>query len=264
RDQVLDRDGRHRGVLRVRPWVRVVAVEKVLVAEVLQPVHAEAAAAAGEDRAEKDAVALLDPRREHGARADFLEDAYWFVTEDPRSRGAGIAVEERARVSAADAARFNAKERSLRIDPRLGHLADLDHVDAGHEGGLHRAATVPTACFSSPMALLAVHRSRITLDSARVIASGERCMKMLRPTEHPIAPADMADSIRLNSSSSSRRDPPASTTGMPLADSTRYRKDASSPGQLVLMMSAPSSPHSRTLRRRYSNPYRCLSSSTEA
>src|SRR5207253_10136803 len=202
--------------------------------------------------------------RQHRLRPDLLQNADRFVTEDPRRRRFRVAVEEGPRISAADPARLDTEDRAPRVEHRLGRLADLHRVDARHEGGLHRVATVPSSCWRAPIALLAAHRSRITRDSARVMASGERCMKILRPTEQPIAPTDIADSILPRSSSSSRRDPPASTTGMPLAASTSLRNEAESPGQLVLMMSAPSSPHSRTLRRRYSNPYRSFRSSTDA
>ena len=89
-------------------------------------------------------------------------------------------------------------------------------------------------------------------------------MKMLRPTEQPMAPAAVAASIRWSSSRSPRREPPASTRGMPAAASTRRANESPSPGQFVLTMSAPSSAQSRTLRRRYSKPYCSLSCSTAA
>ena len=79
-------------------------------------------------------------------------------------------------------------------------------------------------------------------------------MKMFRPTEQPIAPAATACSIRVSSSESSRREPPASTTGMPFVASTSFANPSASPGQFVFTMSAPSSAHSRTFRRRYSKP----------
>ena len=122
----------------------------------------------------------------------------------------------------------------------------------------------PSSSTSASWALSALHRSRITRESARVIASGDACMKMFRPTEHPIAPASTATSIRHSSSLSSSREPPASTTGMPFVASTSLANDSGSPGQFVFTMSAPSSAHRRTFRRRYSNPYCCFSSSTVA
>ena len=82
----------------------------------------------------------------------------------------------------------------------------------------------PLLACSASNALSAAHRSRITRESARVIASGDGCMKMLRPTEHPIAPAATACSMRVSSSTSSSREPPASTTGMPFAASTQLRE----------------------------------------
>jgi hypothetical protein len=51
---------------------------------------------------------------------------------------------------------------------------------------------------------------------------------------------------------------------MPFAARTRPAKDSGSPGQFVFTMSAPSSAHRRTFRRRYSKPYCCFSSSTDA
>src|SRR4029453_6663034 len=69
---------------------------------------------------------------------------------------------------------------------------------------------------------------------------------------------------RPTSSLSPTREPPASTTGMPFVASTSLPNASGSPGQLVFTMSAPSSAHSRTFRRRYSNPYCCCSSSTVA
>src|SRR5439155_5663316 len=138
---------------------------------------------------------LLHPGREGGAGPDLLQDAHRLVTQDPGSRGARVAVEERPGVRATDPACLDPQERAFRVEQRLGRGTDLHHVDAGHEGGLHRAATEPSSCCSAAIALFAVHLSRITRDSARVMASGERCMKILRPTEQPIAPTDIADSI---------------------------------------------------------------------
>src|SRR6185312_16226401 len=50
-DEVLDGDRWHGRVLRVRAGVRVVSVQEVLVAQVLETVHAEAAAPARENGA---------------------------------------------------------------------------------------------------------------------------------------------------------------------------------------------------------------------
>ena len=155
--------------------------------------------------------------------ADALEDADRFVTELPRGRSLRIPVEEGASVRAADAAGLDAKDRAGRVELRRRHiLADLHGVDRGHEGCAHHPASSLIAC----RAFAAVHRSRMTRARARVIASGRVCMKMFLPTEHPIAPASMACSIRWSSSTSSSRDPPARTTGTPFAASTHLANDS--------------------------------------
>src|SRR5256885_6380702 len=123
-----------------------VAIEKMLVAEVLQPFHAKAAAPARQDRAKKDSVALLDARRQDRARPDLLDDSHRLVAQDPGRRGTRVAVEECSRVGAADPAGLDAKKRTFGIDARLRRFADLDRVDARHESRLHRAATVPSSC----------------------------------------------------------------------------------------------------------------------
>src|SRR5207249_3653065 len=221
--------------------VRVVPVEEVLVTEVLEAVHAPGAASAGEDRAQEHPVALFHPGGQDRIPADLLEDPHWLVTQHPRRRRPGIAIEERPGVGAADPARLHLQERALRVDFRLGRRADLHRVHAGHERRSHWAVARLSSSSRAARALSADHRSLITLASARVMASGERCMKMLRPTEQPIAPATIARSIRRSSSASFRRVPPARITGVVLAASTSRPKDSSSPGQLVLTMSAPSS-----------------------
>src|SRR5207244_4385396 len=119
-------------------------------------------------------------------------------------------------------------------------------VDADNEvAAAHTGAPV-----SSSSACAAGQRSTMTRCSARVIASGRSCMKMFRPTLQPTAPARIAASCRVNSSSSVMREPPARTTGSPVAASTSCPNSSSLPGQLVLTTSAPSSAQRRTLRRR--------------
>ena len=74
RDQVLDGDRRHGGELRVRARERVVPVEQVALAEVLEALAAPPALAAREDRAQEHAVALGRPRRAASASGpDLLE-----------------------------------------------------------------------------------------------------------------------------------------------------------------------------------------------
>src|SRR2546425_6451945 len=264
RDDVLHGNRRHLRVLGVGAGKGIVAIEEVLVAEILKAFRAPAALPAGEDGAEKDSIAFLHTEWKVGPRPQLLDDADRFVTEDPRCRRLWIAVEEGPGVGAADAACLDLEDGALRVDIGLRRLADLHRVDAGHKGGPHRAAPTATSSSIAAKALRAGHRSLITRESARVMASGERCMKMFRPTEQPMAPACMAHSIRRNNSASSTREPPARTTGIPLMASTRRPNASPSPGQLVLTMSAPSSAQRRTLRRRYSKPYRSANSSTEA
>ena len=136
-DQVLDRDRGHRRVLRVGAGVGVIAVQQVLVAQVLEALHAEPAATARQDRAQENPVALLDAGRKLGTGSDLFQDADRLVAEDPGRRSPGVAVEEGARVRAADAARLDTKDRARGVEQRLVDGPDFDHVDAGHEGRLH-------------------------------------------------------------------------------------------------------------------------------
>src|SRR6266480_2865599 len=136
------------------------------------------------------------------ARSQFLDDADRFVTQDPRCRRLRIAVKEGPGVRATDPAGFDPEDRALWIDIRLRRLADFHCIDGGHEGRPHRAAPTVTSSSNAANALRAGQRSLMTRESARVIASGERCMKMFRPTEQPTAPACMAASIRRRSSGS--------------------------------------------------------------
>jgi len=103
--------------------------------------------------------------------------------------------------------------------------------------------------------------SLTTMQMARVIASGLPCWKMLRPTEQPTAPARMASSSLVSRSRSDSFDPPATTTGTGLR-ATSSAKVSASPVQFVLITSAPSSAHRRTLLRRYSRPYFSMPDST--
>ena len=103
-DDVFHRDGGHRRVLSVRTRKRVVAIEQVMVAEILKALGAPAAFAARQDRAEKNPIALLYARRQLSRGTDVFDDAHRFVPKDPRSRRLRVAVEEGPGVSAADAA----------------------------------------------------------------------------------------------------------------------------------------------------------------
>src|SRR5205814_10239800 len=130
------------------------------------------------------------------ARSELFDHADRLVTEDPRRRRLWVAVEECPGIRSADATGLDPQNGPLRIDVWLRRLSDFDQVDPGHERGSHRAAAMPTSCSSSASALRAGQRSRITLESARVIAAGARCMKMVRPAAQPIARACLAHSIR--------------------------------------------------------------------
>src|SRR5207253_5148828 len=130
------------------------------------------------------------------ARSELFDHADRLVTEDPRRRRLWVAVEECPGIRAADATGLDPQDGPLRIDVWLRRLSDFDQVDPGHERGSHRAAPTATSCSSAASALRAGQRSRMTRESARVIASGDLCMKMFRPTEQPIAPACIAHSIR--------------------------------------------------------------------
>ena len=217
RDQVLRRDRRHAGHLGVRAGERVVAVQQVVLAQVLEPLEAPAARPAGEDRAEEHPVARRDARRQDGVGPDLGEHADGLVAELPRHDRLRVAVEERARVGAADAARLDPEQRAGRVE--RGSAAS-SRTSTSFTAVMNAARIRRAPPRSAASALSAGHRSRITRESARVIASGFACMKMFRPTEQPIAPASTACCIRVSSSASSRREPPASTTGMPFAAST--------------------------------------------
>lgn len=73
-----------------------------------------------------------------------------------------------------------------------------------------------------------------------VARTGSADWKMLRPTEAPIAPARIAWSMISSSCASAIRGPPATITGLVTA-ARIDAKPSAVPGQLVLMMSAPSS-----------------------
>ena len=60
RDDVFHRDRRNRRVVRIGAGVRIVAVQQVLVTEVLETFRAPPAHPARQDRAEKNSIALLD------------------------------------------------------------------------------------------------------------------------------------------------------------------------------------------------------------
>src|SRR5947208_15035529 len=112
------------------------------------------------------------------ARSELFDHADRLVTEDPRRRRLWVAVEECPGIRAADATSLDPQDGSLRIDVWLRRLSDFDQVDPGHERGSHRAAAMPTFCSSSASALRAGQRSRVTRDSARVIASADSGMRM--------------------------------------------------------------------------------------
>src|SRR5438067_908686 len=222
-DEVLRRDGWDRRELRVRARIRVVAVQEVVLAQVLEPFDAPTTGAAREDRPEEHPITEGDTRWQHRVGPDALEHADGFVPELPRWRSLRVAVEEGASIRATDAARLHPKDGSGGIELRWRDiLSDLDGVDPGHEGRAHHPASSLIAC----RAFAAVQRSRMTRESALVIASGRGCMKMFRPTEHPMAPASIACSIRWSNSASSSREPPARTTGTPLAASTHLANDS--------------------------------------
>ena len=125
-----------------------------------------------------------------------LEDPDWLVAEDPGGWRLRIAVEEGPSVGAADPAGLDLEDRAFGIELRFRRLANLDRIDACHECSPHRTAPAPSSLCSAASALSAFQRSLITRDSALVMASGDLCMKMFRPTEHPIAPAAIAYSMR--------------------------------------------------------------------
>ena len=187
RDQVLHGDRWDRGQLRVGAEERVIAVQQVVLAQVLEPLDAPSALAAGEDRSEEHAVAALHVRREIGVGTHLLQHTDWLVPEHPGRGRPGIPVEERSRVGPADAACLHSEDRAGGRELRLLGVADLHRVHVGHERRSHRVP--PSSSLRASYALSALQRSRITRERARVIASGESCMKMFRPTEHPIAPA---------------------------------------------------------------------------
>src|SRR5438477_12991842 len=117
------------------------------------------------------------------ARSELFDHADRLVTEDPRRRRLWVAVEECPGIRAADATGLDPLNGPLRIDVWLRRLSDFDQVDPGHERGSHRVAAMPTSCSCSAIALRAGTRSRTTLECARAIAAGDRCLIMFRPTE---------------------------------------------------------------------------------
>src|SRR5204862_5160303 len=104
----------------------------------LEALHEEPASTARQDRAQKNPDALLEAVIKLGTWSDLFQDADRLVAEDPGRRSPGVAVEEGARVRAADAARLDTKDRARGVEQRLVDGPDFDHVDAGHEGRLHR------------------------------------------------------------------------------------------------------------------------------
>src|SRR5439155_4497956 len=179
--------GGHRREVRpvgVRARERLVAVQQVLITQVLEAVEAQSALAAREDRAQEHSPAPRDARRELRLRPRLFEDPDRLVAADAREGRAWIAVEEGPGVRAADPARRDPQDRALWIELWLLGVAEFDGIHGGHERGSHAAP--PNSSWSASNAFSADQRSRITRASARVMASGESCMKMLRPTEHPI------------------------------------------------------------------------------
>src|SRR4029453_3858876 len=79
-------EGRHVRALGGGAGKGVVAIEEVVRAEVLEPVHAPAALAAREDGAEEYAVPLRDAGRQDGLGPDLLEHADRLRPRAPRRR----------------------------------------------------------------------------------------------------------------------------------------------------------------------------------
>ena len=141
RDQVLHRDRRHRRLLRVGAGERVVAVQQVVLAEVLEAVEAPAALAAREDRAEEHPVALASRRAaapRPGPTCSSTPTGSW-----PSTHGAGALGSPLKNVRASVPQMPHASTR--RIAPAgssSGSSASRTSTafDAGHERGPHASA----------------------------------------------------------------------------------------------------------------------------